>query len=362
MDELIRWEGCGKFMHEKSCPDCIARGHKATTPEYRCLDCFLPDMVCQSCCVQRHRMHPFHTIEVRSHIQQLYLLVLTWCSRFGQKWTGSTFSRISLKSIGLVIHLNHASMRCPLPVKSDERLRVLHTNGIHEVAFFFCGCTREVPHHIQLLRRGLYPASQTDVRTCVTFPLLRFLHLISLTGKIPTHDMYRALEKLSINGNVRPPKPRYRPLMRVLTQWRHLKLLKRGGRGHDNAGVDGTKDGELVVQCPSCPHPGINLPEDWMRAPPELQFVVVISSNEMTLSSQHPFSRFLYIILICLDANFRLKNQLTSNYSTDPGLGIGWAYMLPRQEYDTYVLSQADEDDVSNLWSANLIVILILVH
>lgn len=52
------------------------------------------------------------------------------------------------------------------------------------------------------------------------------------------------------------------------------------------------------------------------------------------------------MILICLDANFRLKNQLTSNFSTDPGLGIGWAYMLPLEEYDEYVLSQADEDDV----------------
>lgn len=47
-----------------------------------------------------------------------------------------------------------------------------------------------------------------------------------------------------------------------------------------------------------------------------------------------------------MDANFRLKNQLVSNYSIDPGLGIGWAYMLPRVPYEEYVLSQADEEDV----------------
>jgi len=29
-----------------------------------------------------------------------------------------------------------------------------------------------------------------------------------------------------------------------------------------------------------------------------------------------------------MDANFRLKNQLVSNYSVDPGLGIGLAYMV----------------------------------
>ncbi|KAF8156253.1 hypothetical protein BJ912DRAFT_1070632 [Pholiota molesta] len=46
-----------------------------------------------------------------------------------------------------------------------------------------------------------------------------------------------------------------------------------------------------------------------------------------------------------MDANFRLKNQLVSNYSQDPGLGIGWAYMVPRKPYEAYVLSKASEED-----------------
>lgn len=48
-----------------------------------------------------------------------------------------------------------------------------------------------------------------------------------------------------------------------------------------------------------------------------------------------------------MDANFRLKNQLVSNYSTDPGLGIGWAYFVSRAPYESYVLSRADVDEVS---------------
>lgn len=48
-----------------------------------------------------------------------------------------------------------------------------------------------------------------------------------------------------------------------------------------------------------------------------------------------------------MDANFRLKNQLVSNYSQDPGLGIGWAYMVPRKPYEDYVLSRVDDNDVS---------------
>ena len=53
------------------------------------------------------------------------------------------------------------------------------------------------------------------------------------------------------------------------------------------------------------------------------------------------------MMFIAIDANFHLKNQLVSNYSQDPGLGIGWAYMLPREDYESYMLSRAKDTDVS---------------
>jgi hypothetical protein len=52
------------------------------------------------------------------------------------------------------------------------------------------------------------------------------------------------------------------------------------------------------------------------------------------------------MMFTCMDANFRLKNQMVSNWSQDPGLGIGWAYMVPRQAYEQYVLSRASDGDV----------------
>ena len=54
-------------------------------------------------------------------------------------------------------------------------------------------------------------------------------------------------------------------------------------------------------------------------------------------------------MLVCMDANFRLKNHLVSNFSTDPGAWNGMAYMVPRSPYEAYVLSQADAEDVSYL-------------
>lgn len=46
--------------------------------------------------------------------------------------------------------------------------------------------------------------------------------------------------------------------------------LKRSARGHDPAGIDATSNGELMVECPACPHPGRNLPDGWERAGPLL--------------------------------------------------------------------------------------------
>ena len=48
-----------------------------------------------------------------------------------------------------------------------------------------------------------------------------------------------------------------------------------------------------------------------------------------------------------MDANFRLKNQLVSSFSADPGLGIGMAYMVLWELYESYVLSRAQDADVS---------------
>jgi hypothetical protein len=63
-------------------------------------------------------------------------------------------------------------------------------------------------------------------------------------------------------------KYRYKQFLIVVRAWRHLKLLKRSGRGHDPGGVEATKIGECAIECPACPHPGKNLPLNWEQALP----------------------------------------------------------------------------------------------
>ncbi|KDR64862.1 hypothetical protein GALMADRAFT_82591, partial [Galerina marginata CBS 339.88] len=277
---------------EAVCSDCTARKVQSPAPGvYRCTECILPSLLCKECCLRRHRILPFHTIK---------------------EWTGTAFIRTTLKALGLCLQLNHMSMRCSNPEACHQSFSVLHTNGIHEIR--------------QLLRRGLYPATQELPRTCATFELLQQMHMLQLTSKCATYDYYRAIEKLANNTGVDVPPSKYRSLLRMGIQWRHLKLMKRGGRGHDETGVKGTKDGELAVVCPSCPHPGINLPVGWESAPDGM--------------------KFLYFVFLCMDANFRLKNQLVSNYSADPGLGTGLAYVIKREPLEEYVQSRIKDLDV----------------
>jgi hypothetical protein len=53
----------------------------------------------------------------------------------------------------------------------------------------------------------------------------------------------------------------------VVRIYRHIKMLKRAGRGHDPEGVDATQPGDCAVECPACPHPDRNLPVGWEDAP-----------------------------------------------------------------------------------------------
>ncbi|KAL0572890.1 hypothetical protein V5O48_009059 [Marasmius crinis-equi] len=306
LDEGLRAEGRGDFRFDV-CVDCQARRvSDVQAGSFCCKDCFIRDLVCANCCVRRHRQAPFHRIE---------------------EWRGGYFHSRSLKSLGLVIHLNHMSSHCPSSRTSHKSFQVLHTNSLHDVTVLFCGCERTIDEYKQLLRRDLYPSTQGNIQTCATFALLDHLHLLSLVTKAGTYELYQFLEKRTNNTGVDLPKSRYRALQRMLLQWRDLKMLKRGGRGNDPDGIEATGEGDLAVECPSCPHKGKNLTKGWEDVPPE--------------------KRFLYALYICMDFNFRLKNQLVSSWSRDPGLADGLSYFVPRGPYEAHITKFTDEEDVS---------------
>ena len=155
---------------------------------------------------------------------------------------------------------------------------VVDTNGHHTVTIRFCGCDRAAESGSpvqQLLRRDLYPATHLEPHTAFTFRMMEHYHIQSLQGKISMYDYYESLERMTDNTGTHRVPARYKEFMQVATQWRHLKMLKRAGRGHDPTGVNGTRDGELAVCCPACPRPDVNLPKDWRNASKEFRYVLI---------------------------------------------------------------------------------------
>lgn len=207
-----------------------------------------------------------------------------------QRWNGDFYESTTLRDMGLQYQVGHIDLHCtnPSPIVT---VTVMDTNSIHLVAVNFCECSDKISRRIQLLREEWFPATVHQPQTCATGRLLRQFHILTLTGKLPAYDYYQALERLTDNTGVDAPKvcltssntlflilthcnqPRYKELMRIVRQYRHLKLMKRAGRGNVVKGLITTGAGDLAVTCPACPIPGVNLPDGWEDAPPLIRYV-----------------------------------------------------------------------------------------
>ncbi|KAF7325365.1 CxC2 domain-containing protein [Mycena sanguinolenta] len=328
---LMRRDGTGDdgLSGTVCCPAC-----HAPVADFRCRDCFGDTMYCSSCIVQKHGENPLHRIEkwhcvVREDRENP--------SFRNEKWHSGFFVRTSLATLGLRVQLGHRPHeRCAAPEPARTGFVTLHTNGIHEVLVDFCGCERAQDAgspEIQLLRAGWFPATHERPQTCATITVLERFHQDTLQSKMTMYDFYGVLEKLTDNTGIKPPD-RYHEWIRMCREFRHLMLLKRGGRAvaYTASGVEGTQQGELAIQCPACPRPDVNLPTGWENASPE--------------------DRFLYTLFLALDACFRLKRRLVSSELKDPDLGSGWAYMVETQRYREYlrgVTSQKEMNTCSGL-------------
>ncbi|KAJ7773717.1 hypothetical protein DFH07DRAFT_767661 [Mycena maculata] len=163
-------------------------------------------------------------------------------------------------------------------------------------------------------------------RTCTTFECLDDFQCATHQSKTMAYDYYTMLEKKTDNTGRKLPN-RYHTFLLMSRKYGHLLMLKRGGRGHAPSRVEGTEPGELAVLCPCCPHPRINLPEDWENVPLDDQF--------------------LYIFFLALDACFRLKRRLVSSELKDPSLGISFAYLVESVPYRGFLRMCTDQKEMN---------------
>ena len=71
--------------------------------------------------------------------------------------------------------------------------------------------------------------------------------------------------------------------MHIVHKWMFLKMVKQVGHAHHELRIMGTMPGELAAACPTCPHPNINLPNNWEQCSPDW--------SKWNLSMRHDFQQ-----------------------------------------------------------------------
>ncbi|KAJ7468418.1 hypothetical protein B0H11DRAFT_2238884 [Mycena galericulata] len=308
-DEIIRHDGLGDDLDAPQCAHCGA-AYGGGTQIFKCLDCG-QHLQCKQCCLSRHVLMPLHTLK---------------------EWGGHFWLDRSLAEIGLVYQLGHGGLPCIFPDERVYKMTVIEAPIIHQIRVRYCKCERSdhADNLAQLLRNAWYPASVTDPGTCATFKTLEAYRLYNVVGNMNVNDFIHAMERatdVTAATGIRWLPDRYKQFQRMARQWAFLKRMKRAGRVHDPAGVDETKLGECAVQCWACPQDGKNLPSNWRDVDPKY--------------------KFLYMLLLAVDANFKLKNRMRPNEIDDPPLGPGWSYWVEQLRYKRHLKKYIAEKDLS---------------
>ncbi|KAF5325617.1 hypothetical protein D9611_000333 [Ephemerocybe angulata] len=314
---------------------CLLCGKRPIT--FRCLECIGPSYLCTACCESAHHSHPFHRIE---------------------RWRGSSFEPSWLWSTGVVIHLGHNGAACPSQSPTDHRgnavplpytppdedvtygasppgsrtlngnpiIIIVHINGIHHLPISECKCVGADPFAFQLLRAGLYPSTEERPRSVFTFQLLDYYLTEILESRTPTHSFYAKLRRLTNEPFPGSVPDRYRELLRVGRQWRHLKELASFGfassPGHPQAG-------ELALFCAACPQPGINLPRGW----------------------QDDSRKWLFTRGLVMDGNFKSIHRMQKTAMRDVYLKAGGeGYMTAPGPYQEHIASTVEKKERSHCY------------
>ncbi|KAJ7038747.1 hypothetical protein C8F04DRAFT_909699, partial [Mycena alexandri] len=284
---------------------------------FRCNQCgeFLQ---CLDCVRSRHKLNPLHSVK---------------------EWNGTHWIEAQLSGgeggLGVVYQLGHHGHSCDFPEAKERAMVVMDVTGVHTVSYHFCACEKAARFANgtlgQLMGNAWYPATTVDPETCATFEVLELFRLLNVVGNMNVHDFVRSLERRTDPLLVTKIPDRYKVFGRMSRQFAYVQRALRAGLAHVTDGLKTAKPGALAVLCWPCPHDEKNLPEGWRDADPKYQF--------------------LYMLLLAMDANFRLKNRLRANETQDPSLGSGLGYFVEEDGYKKHITNYVAEKDVGQISS-----------
>ncbi|KAI6010334.1 hypothetical protein EDC04DRAFT_2510232, partial [Pisolithus marmoratus] len=294
---------------------------------FRCTECAYRPVLCSMFCIEVHQLNPFHKIE---------------------RWAGTSLRTTLLDclqylKVGFIMHLGHGGKPCPCggypgcnisPSMEDEWedmdtaghpphlarpeghscLTIVNVNGVHYCNIWYCNCNGTEGSQLQLLRAGLFPATMRDCRTSFTFHVLDDFLQDNVECGTSTMNYYSKIQRMTSSTFPHLVPDRYRELLRVSRAWRNLKLLKWKGFYPRSCYLD---HGGLVLFCPACPQPGINIPE---------------------MDDQSPYNNsWKYSRVIVMDSNFKVEHMVPKHASNETWLMDGQGYMVASQDYKTYL-------------------------
>ncbi|KAG1844776.1 hypothetical protein F4604DRAFT_1937331 [Suillus subluteus] len=283
--------------------------------KFHCLTCSGDQTLCHPCMVKTHQHLPFHKV---------------------QEWTGKCFEDKSLEELGFVWYMGHGGQPCPfsedpqawedMPVDAEagsvpmetfssstttSTLTIIHSTGVFLHNIVWCGCPgSQRQQHLQLLKARLFPASITRPRTAFTFEVLDHFLIDALECKTSASSFFEKIRRMTNHSFPDTVPNQYRELMRVSRLWRDLMSRKCFGFGHDTQEKPGK--GDLAWFCPSCPQPGINIPDNW---------------QDNWLISQR------YVV----DGNFTAQHMTMKMPQLDISLSDGLGYMVKDREYQAHL-------------------------
>ncbi|KAI6147700.1 hypothetical protein BKA82DRAFT_4014879 [Pisolithus tinctorius] len=252
----------------------------------------------------QHKLRPFHRV---------------------QKWNGRFFEDFTLRLVGLVLHLGHAGAPCPAGEGSwedaashvddewedieesqrpahlnppDDRnyLTVVDTGGVHFCNVQYCNCPGSEDSHLQLTMAGLFPATTKAPRTAFTFQVLDDFIRDNVECGTSAMNYYSKLQRVTSSA------------------FPHLVL------GFHQQSPD-PQAGELVLFCPACPQPGINVPD-----------------QDIALSET-----------FVMDGNFKAEHMLPKNAAEEVWLMDGNGFMVTSAPYKEYLTGTVNRIEVGLL-------------
>ena len=145
-------------------------------------------------------------------------------------------------------------------------LRVVNTNGIHHIAVVSCHCRGRENTHCDLMAARLVPTSFVRYRTVFTHAVLDDFRLDNLECKASAYQYFQKLRRLTSVMAPDSVPNLYHELRRMSRVWRWMKKLKWAGSAYVPVGT-APVPGDLANFCPTCPQPGMNLPDNWKLDP-----------------------------------------------------------------------------------------------